>query len=415
MRDIFTFIKQQYENNNQVNYDYEDNISIEEKMQYLILKQRYANLGNFLEKQKEYYEEIDITGLQNLLFFYNDLKELIFIGTDLFTNTMLIKNEVPYLYRSVGKDTEKEKVLGDEKYQYKDHISKIIKECLNQIETGGKGSLFSYTKCFGKMLYKYVTLQSKESIATIEIRKCANVNSVFDGESDMSIQKYARSCANKNDKEENTLPYFSIDISNARDNKVEYLKEWVTVFLGKQDWHWHKDIVDPIGDAEVVCNFTNIVDDNKNGVLCKAVQRLDFNRDEFCRLLYKYFKTYAEKLGKSSYFDTFIDSSLKTLVGYEDGKIKEYYINTINSIVEDDDVSNILKLINWENEKKYMSRRKGEETESEVKIADISIYKGNNAEPYSAIWKEILFGAVMGKYSHIDYGYSKKENINENC
>ena len=46
--------------------------------------------------------------------------------------------------------------------------------------------------------------------------------------------------------------------------------------------------------------------------------------------------------------------------------------------------------------------------EIEVKVADMAVYKGNNAEPYSAIWKEILFEAVMGKYSYIDYGYSKK-------
>ena len=67
-----------------------------------------------------------------------------------------------------------------------------------------------------------------------------------------------------------------------------------------------------------------------------------------------------------------------------------------------------MKLIDWENEKKYMSRQKGEKNEIEVKVADMAVYKGNNAEPYSAIWKEILFEAVMGKYSYIDYGYSKK-------
>ena len=37
------------------------------------------------------------------------LKEINFIGTDLFANVMFIKNEVPYLYRSVGKDTNTEK------------------------------------------------------------------------------------------------------------------------------------------------------------------------------------------------------------------------------------------------------------------------------------------------------------------
>lgn len=408
MRDIFELIKTEYESNNSVGFDFEDNIKIEEKIQYLILQQRYTNLGVFLKKQKEYYEKIDITELQNLLFFYNDLKELNFIGTDLFANAMFIKNEVPYLYRSVGKDTEKEIVLGDEKYQYKNHVDMIMKECLNQIETGGKGRLFSYTKCFGKMLYKYVTLQSENSVATIEIRKYANVNSVFDGESAMSIQKYTRNCANKTDEEKSTLPYFCIDMSNARDNKVKYLKEWITDFLGKQEWYWHKDIVDPIGDAEVVCNFTNAIDDNKNGVLCSKVQRISFNRDQFCTLLYKYFKTYAEKNNIGENFDTFINRSLETLENYEDGKFKNYYSEIIQSQEIDNDISDILQLINWENEKKYMSRRKGEKIESESKVADMAVYKGNNAELYSAIWKEILFEAVRGKYAYIDFGYSKK-------
>ena len=409
MRNIFELIKPEYESNNSVGFDFEDIIKIEEKIQYLILKKRYCNLGEFLDEQKKYYEDPEVDDdLKNLLFIYNDLKEINFIGTDLFANVMFIKNEVPYLYRSVGKDTNTEKVLGDEKYQYKNHVAKIMKECLNQIETGGKGRLFSYTKCFGKMLYKYATLQSENADAIIEIRKCANVNSVFDGET-MSIQKYARKCASKTDEEESTLPYFCIDMSNARDNEVKYLKEWITDFLGKQEWYWHKDIVDPIGDAEVVCNFTNATDDNKKEILCNEVQRISFKRKQFCMLLYKYFETYAKMADDNvDNFNDFIKKSLETLESYEDGKFKEYYSDIIKFQEIDNKISEILKLIDWENEKKYMSRQKGEKNEIEVKVADMAVYKGNNAEPYSAIWKEILFEAVMGKYSYIDYGYSKK-------
>ena len=150
MEDIFERVKKVYENRQTSLWDIPENSAIEEKLQYLILKQRYLNLKAFLEKQKKKYEDLDIEELLELLFFYNDLKEMNFIGTDMFANALFAKNKVPFLYRSVGKDTDKDKVFGDADLEYSEHVQMIFKECLSQIETGGAGKLFSYTKCLVK-------------------------------------------------------------------------------------------------------------------------------------------------------------------------------------------------------------------------------------------------------------------------
>lgn len=369
-----------------------------EKLQYLILKQRYSNLNEFLKQQQEKYgiDERDIEKLRDLLFFYNDLKEINFIGTDMYANALFLKHKVPYLYRSVsGKDNTKEdRIFGNTDIEYKEHTKTIFKECLNQIETGAKGKLFSYTKCFGKMLYKYLTLLDESSIETIKVRKNAIVNSISkDGKDFMCIQEYIRECATKDGK--SGLPYFAIDMSNARDNSVKCLKAWITEFLGEQEWYWHKDIIDPIGDAEVVCNFAN------------EVEEKELSRDEFCVLLYKYFSKYADEIHDKSRFDNFIDKTLDTLKDYQDGELKGHYEKIISEELlgqeEKKNVDSILEMIDWDNEMKYMSGQKEETQTQERNPSHMEVYKGDNAEEVSKRWKYILFNAIEKKYSYIDY------------
>lgn len=406
MRDIFKKLMQKYEDEQKVVFDIPEGSPIEEELQYLILKQRFDNLGTFLERQKKKYEDLDIRGLHELLFFYNDLKEINFIGTDMFANALFIKNKVPFLYRSVGKDTQKGKVVGDTDFKYSNHGTEIFKKCLAQIQTGGAGELFSYTKCFGKMLYKYATLQGSNSKITFEIRSEASINAISeDGENLISIQQYMRNCIVRDGQ--GKLPYFAIDMSNARDNSVKCLKYWINKFLGKQQWHWHKDIVDPIGDAEVVCNFTNTLE-GENIKFYNSVQRIKFNRNEICMLLYRYFKEYARKTASEEWFNGFIDSTMRTIDDLKYKHLKDIY----NSIRNDDlvdldidknNIDTILSMVIWENEIKYMSRRKGEIKEEKRNPAPMTVYKGDNAEVVSKVWKDILFGAIEKKYSYIDY------------
>lgn len=404
MEEIFEQIKKMHENRLTNLWDIPENIAIEEKLQHLILKQRYLNLKEFLEKQKKKYEDLDIDELQELLFFYNDLKEINFIGTDMFANALFLKNKVPFLYRSVGKDTFKDKVVGDEELAYSKHVQEIFKKCLSQIETGAKGELFSYTKCFGKMLYKYSNLKSDSANTIIEVRKEAITNAISeDGKDIMSIQRYIRNCTIQNGK--SGLPYFTIDMSNARNNSIECLKYWITEFLGKQEWRWHKDIVDPIGDAEVVCNYTNELK-CKNIKLYDSVQRYEFTRDEFCILLYKYFKEYSAKNETEKWFSRFISKTLDTLGNFQDGSLKGFYEKVIEDNlpeIDNEKINKILKMVDWDNEKRYMSRRKGETKEQNREPSPMGVYKGDNAEIVSKQWKDILFSAIERKYSCIDY------------
>lgn len=92
-------------------------LEIEELMQYVILKQRYINLGEFLKehlklyKKTEYYDaenpenpenKKNFKELQNLMFLYNDLREINYIGTDMFANAMFIKNKVPFYIEAMA-------------------------------------------------------------------------------------------------------------------------------------------------------------------------------------------------------------------------------------------------------------------------------------------------------------------------
>ena len=413
MENIFENKKLDYEKNESCSWDDspKNDIDIVDELQYWILYQRYINLDYFLRQQQKKYgmDEQDTIELKDLLFFYNDLKEMNFIGTDMYANALFLKHKVPYLYRSVGKDTKEDRIFGDADIEYSEHTKTIFKECLKQIETGRKGELFSYTKCFGKMLYKYATLQNEDSNIVIEVRKDAIINAISEGGKDfISIQKYIRDCVKKaEEKAEATagLPYFAIDMSNARDNSVKCLKCWIAEFLKdsnqKELWHWHKDIVDPIGDAEVVCNFTYKSKCNNS----EAVKRIKLNREEFCVLLYKYFSKYAEKNNDENWFKQFIKDTLTTLSTYQSGKLKEYYEKIINDdlLKNHDKINNVLQKINWDNEIKYMSRRKGEIEEKKREPSYMEVYKGSNAEEYSKEWKEILFSAIEKKYSMLDY------------
>ena len=73
----------------------------------------------------------DVAELKELWFLYNDLKELNYIGTDIYSNVLFVRHKVPFLYRSVGKDSSGERVLDS---CDSDEIGrKLIKECLEQI------------------------------------------------------------------------------------------------------------------------------------------------------------------------------------------------------------------------------------------------------------------------------------------
>ena len=377
--------------------------SDEEKLAYLIIKKRFSNLCKFLKKQKQKYKMLDddVAELKELWFLYNDLKELNYIGTDIYSNVLFVRHKVPFLYRSVGKDSSGERVLDS---CDSDEIGrKLIKECLEQIKSGGKGKLFSYSKCFGKMLFKYANIIDGSEETTIELRKNTWINSICDENGNhLSLQKYIRkNLESKAEKEEIEIPCFLIDMSNARGNKVENLKLWLDTYLGKQEYvKRFEDIYDPIGDAEVVANFTgDLTDSSGKYIMCEEVCRYPFNIEEFCSLLYKYALTYAKEIKIEERFNRFIDRTLKTLPDPETNEYFKLYQRVKNN---ESYCAELLKNIDWENEKIYMPRVKAEKDETTGKIPMIDVYKRKDAESKSSIWKEIVFEALRGKYEYMN-------------
>lgn len=376
--------------------------SSEEKLAYLIMKQRFVNLCKFIEKQKQKYEmkDEDIEELKELWFLYNDLKELNFIGTDIFSNVLFVRHRIPFLYRSVGKDSAKRVLEGK---NHSDEVgSTLIKECLEQIKSGGQGKLFSYSKCFGKMLIKYANIVDEKT--TIEIRENSWINSISsDGNNCYSIQKYIRENSERN--QDIDIPLFMIDMSNAREDKVSNLKIWINTYLGEQSYvRRYNDIYDPIGDAEVVTNFTGDLKNSEgNDLMCDQECRYDLSIEEFCILLYKYAFKYAENDNRTEYFNAFINRSIQTMPNHETNLYYIFYNNIINDNKEcSKAVSAILEKIDWSNEKKYMTRVKAEKSNSNEKMPAIDVYKESNAEIKSRIWKDIIFEALRGNYEYIN-------------
>lgn len=400
-------MKYQVMNNHIRNLPWPVFAKLEDELAYLILEQRYKNLITFIQKQSRKYTGMDAEELQELWFIYNDLKEINYIGTDIYADTVFVKHTVPYLYRSCpGEDyhASNRVVMGQEEPETMGKT--IFEECLKQIKSGGNGKLYSYSKSFGKMLYKYATIQGVNQKTIIEIRKNATVNAVSeDGNHAKSMQRYIREVQSRNVKTD--IPYFAVDMSNAREDMVEYLKTWLDAYLGEQRYvKRYEDIYDPIGDAEVVSNFTYVCKDGK-GLLASEVKRIELNRDELCVLLYEYFKIYVQRKNMEQRFHSFIQNTLSTLRDVENGSFKTFYDSIINNTIVGVDRSKIADILNnhidWNKEEMYMARCKGERAEHCTETAHIDVYKGNNAEPKSRVWKEILFGAVEYNYTHINY------------
>lgn len=379
--------EQVYKDNQNDNSSVKEFGTIEEELAYWIMQQRYENLCAFLGRQKEKYNltETDVNELRKIWFIYNDLKEIHFIGTDIYSDTMFVKHKIPYLYRSVGRDTETQK----DKVSSRKMGKKIYEECLKQIEAGGRGSLFSYSKCFGRMLFKYANIKKYDyKEITIEIRKDPWINVIFNEKGEkQSIQGYLRNLLEKEEREI-VIPHFSVEVSNVRDDDVENLKKWFEDYLGeKMRTGRNEKIYDPIGDAEVVSNFTN---KDETG-LCSKVIRYTLNEHEFCVLLYKYTKEFMKQKRKT---DELKKRICETLEGLEprDKKYCEKIMNDEENDVNEN-VKPILQYIDWENEKGYM-------TEENL---EFEIYKDKSAENQSSIWKNTLKAAINGKVLRVKY------------
>jgi hypothetical protein len=236
----------------------------------------------------------------------------------------------------------------------------------------------------------------------MEIRKNACVNTVTrGGECDCSFQDFAGEERGIQGKKKISNLLFSVDMSDARENSVSNLKEWFDGYLGKQEYvPRYNEIFDPIGDAEVVCNFSAETKWGFRNIQCNEVERVEFGFEDFCVLLYGYSKKLKEKLGKKQDFDDFIVTSIKTI---KNSIYSSFYNNVIQKVNNRSVnwIENMLeKEIDWELEKQYMQRQKSEKDNGEK--VPIDVYKEDNQEPITGLWKQICIEAVKGKYSCVN-------------
>lgn len=390
--------------NSFINFDIETKTN-EEKLMLEIYKQRYNNIKRFVDiignTPMVFLTEKEKKFLTEYYFKDNGLKEMNIIGTDLYINSKFIKQKIPFLYRCVGKD-DNDKT--PESIPCSKHMKRIFTLSKEQIETGGKGQLFSYSKCFGVVIYKYTNAMWSKGSITLEVRKKPYINAITIEENKIEmLQEYDSICTKENN-EKRFLPYFAIDMSNARDNDVNNLKRWIENYLGKQNWHYGKEIIDPIGDAEVVMNFTNTIknEDNDFEIMAEKVERKSLKIEEFCKLLYLYFKIFYYKSNNDTKgFDQFVKRSINTMHKEDRDCFNAYICDEQN----EQDLKQILKNIDWDLERKYMTRKKGVEGESNMDVPkQRRIYKGENAEWKTTTWKEILDEAIRGNWSHLNYG-----------
>lgn len=400
-----------------------------QKLQLSIYEQRYKNIKDYIENTTKNLTDSEKDILLKYYFFSNKLNEINFIGTDFYLNTRFIKEQVPFLYRSVGRDSKTGDTSIYRKCKRENHIEKILKECIRQIKTGGKGELYSYSKCFGLMLYKYANITSEYKKLTIEIRKDAWLNAIDDENKPVMVQEYLYKYENNNN--EYKLPYFCIDMSNARENSTQYLREWAKEWSkgvkkekkknGKEDYldeeiefRYGDDIVDPIGDAEVVTNYTNVIDEKT--IMANNVERIELSIGDFCELIYLYFKIYNEKQKNSQErvtnfikksIDSLPENSKQDLLKILPSELKSLYSTNENTNENQFENHNKLRniiasCIDWELEKKYMTKGVNKNQGNNIKIRNI--YKSDNASWKVNVLKEILIESVRGEYSYINYG-----------
>ncbi len=375
----------------------------EDELRYRILQRRIKNLKSYIDILKTKYDmpADDVNELLRMWFLYNDLKEINFIGTDLYADALFVRHKVPYLYRSVGRDKESKTNVDNGSTDSEKMGKTIFNECLKQIESGGKGKLYSYSKCFGRMLFKYANIKRGEDETDIEIRKDAFVNCIWNEAGCKSLQTYLHDISKS--EEPISIPYFSIDMSNSRDDRVGNLKTWLDDFLGKQEYiKRFKDIYDPIGDAEVVSNHTGMESE-----MCNRVDRYTLTKEIFCKMVYLYGLKYSETIGKCDHYCVYIQKSLGTIQEPNENRYYSFYKGItdekcINDKTINETINDILNRICWDNEIKYMTRQKAEKASNGGEIVHIDIYKEDSSEAMSRIWKEIVLEAIRGHYSYTD-------------
>lgn len=352
------------------------------QLKLAIYYQRYYIL---IEKLLKEYRELNSEERNELIDYYlfdNRLKELNCIGLSYYYDCKFKRTQAT-LFRSDGKIE-----ITPINYNESDNIlilERIFNYCREHINKGNdKVILRSYSKCFGTVIFKYLSIIEGNKSVRLCIRPDSNVNVIVSDGRTMSLQKYigSRPATNRID--------FCIDMSNVRNKKRDNLTIWMKSFLGEDSCEIQK-IHSPVSDKEVIMSFAP-----KNELY------FDFKEDELVYLLYRYYRKYYEQNKKTEgekFDDNFngLIAELKKELSQnlnhysEEDEIQkskniEQYIMNIEAYIKDadkltvDKVNEVFDYINWDKEslsedKDIDSVYKNETSNSNINIFKLLLHK----------------------------------------
>lgn len=347
------------------------------RLKIKVFYHRYCILIKEILNEYNVLSDTEIKEIVDYYLFDNSLKELEYLGLGFFYNCKFKKSQAT-LFRSDGKTILTP--ICYKEYEGVLVLKEIFNYCREHINKGNnKVILRSYSKCFGTVLFKYLSIIEGNTSVRLCIRPKSDINEiVLDGKS-MSLQKYIRSQQSRSKVD------FCIDISSVRNGKRDNLTVWMKKFLGKESCEIQK-LLSPVSDKEVIMSF--MPDDE-----------IDFNlkEDELMYLLYRYYRKYYEEHNKSKgdkfdeNFNNIIEELMKVLsetlddVSEEDksqrAKNAKQYINKIKSYIENpknltmDKINQVFEYINWDEENLNIDKDIESVYKNETSNSNINVFK----------------------------------------
>lgn len=335
-----------------------------------ILYNRSCILIEHLLNEYEDFNQSDKYEIIDYYLFDNRLKELNCTGLSWYYDCKFKPNSVR-LFRSEGGTCNWENARYNFRLESNIKILKnIINSCREHINKGNyKIKLRSYSKCFGVVLFKYLSIPNGEGSVRLCFNEAVNTNVIVLNNKCISFQKFIA-----NEEKNNSID-FCIDMTSVRDEKRDNLTRWMKRFLGDTSIEIQK-MISPVSDKEVIMSYKP-----------SNETYYDLNQEELIYLLYEYYKLYSEKILKShNTFEKKFSDIMEEIKKFDNGVQYFEWINKCVCSSSDDAIKKtqeILSHIDWKNEK--LSLDKGYE----------NLYKGDSANPGINVFKMILHKYVV--------------------
>ncbi|MGF6356706.1 hypothetical protein ABIE27_004630 [Paenibacillus sp. 4624] len=239
-----------------------------------IAYQRYCILIKELLNEYSELSEDEKGKIIDYYLFDNRLEELYYLGLGHYYNAKFKKSQA-VLFRSNGGDRNTPVIHGMSSNL--ETVKLIFNQCREHINKGkDKVRLYSYSKCFGIVLFKYLSIEQDKDSVELRILPNQNINVIYNNDTVMSLQQFIM------DEYKASKTDYCIDMSSVRSGKRDNLAVWMKNFLGERSIEIQK-IHSPVSDQEVVASR----------ILNQEISN-SFNEEELIYLLYRYYKKYYE-------------------------------------------------------------------------------------------------------------------------